>query len=147
MAADKWQLRLFMIASPLRTEDPYKGYIQILGGESELFWAIMSSTPELRTQNWEAWKQALPYWAEWYAGCALIETAGPMWKVLTALTEVEDLPVKIVRETITRAVQHESSSTSTLPSFFVRFVSPVHPSATSASCRSEGLSRRHYHST
>ena len=106
VAAGKWQLRLFMIASPLRTADPYKGYIQILGGESELFWAIMSSTPELRTQNWEAWKQALPYWAEWYAGCALIETAGPMWKVLTALTEVEDLPVKIVRETITRAVQH-----------------------------------------
>ena len=114
MAAGKWQLCLFMIASPLMMADPYKGYIQILGGESELFWAIMSSTSELRTQNWEAWKVALPYWAQWYGGCALIETAGPMWKVLTALTEVEDLPVSIVRETITRAVQHVKDNKHTL---------------------------------
>ena len=85
VSAGCWQVRLFMIASPLRTMHPYEGYIQIIGGEVELFWACMAKTADLRWACYEAWEAALPYWAGWYKKCGMQESEGPVRKVLLAI--------------------------------------------------------------
>ena len=83
--AGGWQVRLFMIATPLRTMNPYDGYIQIIGGEVELFWACMGKTEEARKACWDAWLTALPYWMHWYEQCRMEEVDGPVSRVLRAV--------------------------------------------------------------
>ena len=84
--AGKMRAVIFMTAAPLRTAHPYSGYVQIIGGEVELFWAAMAKTEEDAKRLFGAWQTAFGYWAAHYVECELEETDGPVVKVLKALT-------------------------------------------------------------
>ena len=86
-AQHPYRMLLFSVATPVRTRDPYQGYVQVLVGEPEVAWAVLAKTPEQREAAKRVAYAALLRNADHYKYHSIKIEDGPLGKLLEAMLD------------------------------------------------------------